>query len=104
MEFKTVVEDIRRINQKEPKKLEHKILKLNEEYGEMNAEVIKLLGYTYKSYDKQDLIDELADTLQCLISVIVDIEEKADFTMEDVLAAVSKKNQKWESRIKEYRQ
>lgn len=103
--FDVAVEDVRRINSLEPKNLERKIIKFNEEFGELNAEIIKLLGYTYKPYDKAHLIEELADTLQCLLSMMADIEEKADITIEkDILPALLKKNQKWESKIQEYRQ
>lgn len=105
MNFETVVSDIRRINKVESKKLEFKIMKFNEEFGECNAEMIKLLGYTYKPYDKQNLIDEMADSLQCLISIFVDLEEKTDISIEDdIFPAIMKKNKKWESKIEEYKQ
>ena len=104
-QFDDILWDIRRINEKEAKKLEFKIMKFNEEFGECNAEMIKLLGYTYKPYNREDLIDEMADSLQCLISIFADIEKKADISIEnDILPAVLKKNKKWESKIQEYKQ
>lgn len=103
--FQAIVEDIRRINKLEPKKLEHKIMKFNEEFGECNAEFIKLLGYTYKPYDRENLVDEMADSLQCLLAIFADIEEKIDISItEDILPAVLEKNKKWESKIPEYKQ
>ena len=103
--FELITEDIRRINKLEPKNLEFKIMKFNEEFGECNAEIIKLLGYTYKPHNRENLIDEMADSFQCLMSIFVDIEDKFGISIEEeIMPAVLKKNKKWEAKIEEYRQ
>jgi len=90
-----LIEDIRHLNDLETKSLETKFMKFNEEFGEFSAETLKFLGHTYKEYNKDHLKEEMADTLQCLLSIFIDLGEKTNIDIvEDILPEVLKKNQK----------
>ena len=101
--FEDIFNEIKKINEEETKTLAFKLLKFNEEYGEFNAEIIKMLGQTYKKFDEKDLKSEMADTLQCLLSIYNNIFEQTSFNMEDVLDEIKVKNKKWEEKIKDYK-
>jgi len=99
-----VLGDIYRLNKLETKPLEAKFMKFNEEFGEMTAEALKYLGHTYKEYDSEHLKEEMADALQCLFSLYIDLGERTGINIiDDILPEILVKNKKWESKIKEYR-
>ena len=75
-----ILDDIKYLNGLETKSLEAKVLKFNEEFGEFSAEVVKLLGHTYKKYDRDHLLEEMSDALQCLLSIYLDIEERTNIS------------------------
>jgi len=95
--------DINRINQMENKDIGGKFIKFNEEYGEFNAEYLKFLGLTYKDYDKDELLGEMADTLQVLLSIYNQICDETGITISDILNKIKEKNIKWETNIKNYK-
>jgi len=98
-----IYEEITRINKFETKaSISDKMLKFNEEFGEFNAEVIKFKGLTYKPYVRDELVGEMADTLQVLLSIYSDLEKDAGITLSEVLEKIKVKNIKWENKIKEY--
>lgn len=95
-----ILDDIRRLNYKEDKDITLKIIKFNEEYGEMSAEVLNFLVVSYKEYDREHLKEEMADALQCLFSVYLDIEDKTGISVyREVLPMILEKNKKWEKGI-----
>ena len=100
--FEQMYESIKDINKQEIKPVEVKIIKFNEEYGEMCAEFLKFKGYTYKEYNREEFCSEMADTLQVLLSIYSNIEEETGITLKDVLTEINFKNQKWLTKIKEY--
>lgn len=99
-----ILDDIENLNEIETKPLEAKFMKFNEEFGEFTAEALKFLGHTYKEYDKEHLTEEMADALQCLLSIYIDLGKKTGIDiMNDILPEVIKKNQKWEDKISQYK-
>ena len=97
-----VIFKIATVLQKEPKGVAERVVKFNEEFGEFNAEIIKMLGLTYKPFNRQDIIDEGADALQVLFSIILTICQEKDIEFYEFIDAMDKKNKKWESKIKDY--
>ena len=100
--FKKLYKEIKEINKIESKSTEFKFIKFNEEFGEFNAEYLKLVGLTYKKYNEADLKSEMSDTLQVLLSIYSDIEDKTGITIQDVFDEMIIKNEKWKNKIKEY--
>ena len=101
--FNILYEEIKSINEMEVKSTDAKILKFFEEFGEFVAEYIKFKGYTYKPYDKEHLIEEMADALQCLLSIYADVEKETGITINNVLLEMFVKNKKWIDKISEYK-
>lgn len=101
--FNILYDEIKEINEMEVKSTEVKILKFNEEFGEFIAEYIKFKGYTYKPYDKAHLVEEMADALQCLLSIYAAIEKETGITLPNVLLEMFEKNKKWMNKISEYK-
>ena len=101
--FTDLTKDIHRINQHESKDIGFKFMKFNEEFGEFNAEYIKFKGFTYKEYNRDELLGEMADSLQVLLSIYDHIAGETNITIKDVLEKISEKNIKWETKIKEYK-
>ena len=100
--FHKIFIDINRINKLEEKDIGFKFIKFNEEFGEFSAEYLKFKGYTYKPYDKDELIGEMADTLQVLLSIYNQIGEETGITLDDILEKIVLKNIKWENKIEDY--
>ena len=61
-----------------------------------------MLGYTHKLFDKEHLKEEMADSLQCLFSIYLDICEKQNIKIDDIFVKIFEKNIKWRNKIKEY--
>ena len=99
---KEILEEIKELNGIDGKTLPERVLKFNEEFGEFSAELGKFIGITHKPYDKPHLIEEMADAMQCLCSIYVDVCDKADFTMEDVFNEITEKNKKWREKAPQY--
>ena len=100
--FPLIVEDIKRINANDSKSLDLRIIKFQEEFGEFCAEYLKYRGFKKGKYDKDHLTEEMADALQCMISIYNDIEKEAGIRlMRDVLPKIFEKNAKWESQQKD---
>jgi NTP pyrophosphatase (non-canonical NTP hydrolase) len=102
-DFYEILKEIQDINETETKELKDKILKFNEEYGEFNAELIKKLGLSYKEYSEDNLKSEMADTLQCLLSIYSQIFKETNMTFEDILEEIKVKNKKWLDNIEKYK-
>jgi NTP pyrophosphatase (non-canonical NTP hydrolase) len=100
--FSTIVEDIARINKIDRRTVTERFVKYNEEFGEFSAEVVKMIGMTQKPYDELHLIEESADALQCLISLILHVCEEKSIDFNLVLNTILEKDKKWEAKIKEY--
>jgi len=100
--FFNIFDDINRINQLEQKDIAYKFIKFNEEFGEFCAEYLKYKGFTYKPYNKDELLGEMADSLQVLLSIYGQTFEETGITLTDVLEKIIEKNKKWENKIKEY--
>lgn len=95
--------DVRRVNRIEPKQLELKIIKLQEELGEFCSEIVKLKGGSYKPFNKENLIEEMADVLQCIFAVYDNVEQETGISIErDIIPMIFEKNKKWESKIQQY--
>jgi len=97
-----IYSDICRINSLEKKGTFEKISKFNEEFGELNAEILKLYKLTYKPYNRKELLGEMADSMQVLLSIFDSLHENSNITLNDILLEISEKNKKWENKIKDY--
>jgi len=100
--FSKIIEDISRINLLDGRELGTRFIKYGEEFGEFSAEVIKMIGSTQKPYDEEHLIEESADALQCLISIIIHVCKEKNIDFNIVLKTILEKNKKWEAMIKKY--
>ena len=97
-----VIKQIRHLVHLENKSLAEKIVKFNEEFGEFCAEVVKYLGLSHKPYDRDHLVEEAADSLQVLLSIFIQIENETDITVDEIMATIPEKNEKWLSKISQY--
>jgi NTP pyrophosphatase (non-canonical NTP hydrolase) len=97
-----IVKEIKELNGLDNKTLSDRVLKFNEEFGEFSAELCKVVGISHKPYDRDHLIEEAADSLQCHFSIIIDVCEKLDIDFDEILQMILIKNQKWRSKIPFY--
>lgn len=102
MELNKILEEIKELNSLDKKTLTERGIKFNEEYGEFCAEFGKFLGITHKPYDKEHLIEEMADAQQNLFSIYIDICDQTGITMEEVFSTILIKNNKWREKIPLY--
>ena len=101
--LKKVINEVEELSLLENKPLEGRIIKFNEEYGEFSAEIIKLLGYTYKPFDLPHLIEEGSDALIVLISILLKLCATLNIEFNQFLEIAIEKNQKWRNKIPEYK-
>jgi hypothetical protein len=100
--MKKILEDIKRINRIEVKSIDLKIIKFNEEFGEFCAEYLKMIEHSSKPADKEHLIEEMADALQCMFSIYLHIEDEFHISLDkEVFPQILEKNKKWENKMKE---
>lgn len=101
IKFEDIYNDISRINKKDPATNAERLGKLFEETGELAKAINKTNGRkilqeedTVESINKE-VLDEAADSIQNVVSII----DGFGFTCEDLVAAIAKKNKKWETKI-----
>lgn len=97
-----IINEISKLNKLDGKTLTERGLKFNEEYGEFCAEVCKFVGITHKPYDREHLVEEMADAQQNLFSIYLDICDKTGITMEEVFDTILVKNKKWREKAPLY--
>lgn len=97
-----IISDISRLNNLDGKNIGERVIKYGEEYGEFSAELGKLIGITHKPYDEPHLKEEMADALQCLLSIYLHIVKLTGFELHEVLDTILVKNKKWEEKLKIY--
>lgn len=102
MNIENILKEIDELNQIENKTIPEKFIKQVEEEGEFAAEVIKMLGLSHKEYDKEHLIEEMADALQVKFSLYLSICEKTGITMDEIFTKIVEKNKKWRTKLPEY--
>lgn len=100
--LKKIITEINELNSIDGKTLPERFIKFNEEYGEFNAEVCKFIGITHKPYDRDHLVEEMADAMQNMFSVYLDICEKTGITIEEVFQTILIKNKKWREKAPQY--
>ena len=93
-----IISDIKRLNKLDTKSTPIRFMKLTEELGELsNQYLIHTDVIQYKKKDIDELKGEMADVLQCLISIYTDIEDQFNINIiDDILPKVMEKNEKWE--------
>jgi NTP pyrophosphatase (non-canonical NTP hydrolase) len=101
MEFKEIYNNISTINKKDKATNAERLGKLFEEAGELAKAINKTNGRkslkkkdTHESI-KQEILDEAADTIQNVISIV----DGFGFTYEDLMSSINNKNKKWEKKI-----
>ena len=85
------------VNKKEPKIIEHKLLKMNEEVGELSEAVLSsqgVSGTAYKKKTKDDVAEEAIDVLIMALSIILEI-----VSVKQMIAIMITKINKWERNI-----
>lgn len=97
-----ILKEIQELNHLDGKNLLERMLKFNEEYGEFAAEVCKMQGISHKPFDQPHLKEEMADAMQNLFSVYLEICELQGFNMNDIFAEVLVKNKKWREKAPLY--
>lgn len=98
-----IIDEIEELNSLDNKSIPQRVLKFNEEFGELCAELCKIEGITHKPYDENNLREEMSDSLQCQISLILDVCKARGFSFTEVLETILIKNKKWRSKIPEYK-
>lgn len=101
-EIKDLIVEIDELNSHDNKTIGERFIKYNEEFGEFSAEVAKLVGITHKQYDREHLVEEMADWIQNVFSISNHITSVTDITIDEVFDKMSEKNQKWRDLIPEY--
>lgn len=97
------LQEIQELNHLDNKTTLQRLLKFNEEFGEFAAELGKLEGITHKEYNVEHLVEEMADSLQCHFSLMLDICERENIDFLNIIKTIKFKNQKWRSKIPEYK-
>lgn len=100
--WQTIIEEIEDLNQEDTKNLPERVLKFNEEFGEFAAELVKYVGITHKPFDQAHLLEEAADSFQCLMSIFIHAFQKTGISMDAFQKEIFKKNHKWREKSKEY--
>lgn len=80
-----------------------KALKCAEETGELAQAVLSVSdahACAYKGYEKDDVVKEAADVVQCAISVVAKLYEKEGFPREKFEAVFEEKLERWEAKQK----
>lgn len=101
MKFEEIYSDISRINKKDPATAAERLGKLFEEAGELAKAINKTNGRKILKSEESsetirtEIVDEAADAIQNVISVI----DGFDITAEEVLIAMAHKNKKWEEKV-----
>lgn len=102
LKFEDVFNDISRINKKDPATHSERLSKLFEEAGEFARAVNKTTGRKVLSEDdtiqkiELDILEEAADTIQNVISVL----DGFGWSAEHLIFQIQQKNKKWEEKIK----
>jgi len=99
---KEIIDEIRELNSIDNKDLLERMVKFQEEYGEFNAELVKMIGITHKPFDREHLKEEMADAMQCMFSVYLDICDKQGFTIDEIFDEIVIKNKKWREKAPLY--
>jgi NTP pyrophosphatase (non-canonical NTP hydrolase) len=91
---------VSKVSQLEQSDITKKGLKLNEEVGELSAEILKLVGYKHHNDTseeiRQHLLEEAADSL----IIIFDILVIQGYTKEEIVKTCGNKINKWVDQIK----
>lgn len=102
-----ILNDILRLNNLDGKELSERSSKLFEESGELAQALnnyISIKGTEYKEdKTKLDVLEEGADTIQMVLSILFDIFEghNPKVVFAKLLEKIDQKNDKWEQKIKE---
>jgi len=101
MNLKKVLRRIQVSTKTEPKHSVMAIIKLQEEVGELAAEIIKKEGYTYKEFNQQDLLDEISDVLIQTFSLYFMLVEEGTIPTKrkELKKSLNKKIDKWEKNV-----
>lgn len=95
--MKEIYKDIERINSLDPASGAERLCKLFEESGELAQAVNKKIGrktFSESEDEVKDLIlEEAADTIQCVMSLIL----TWGITYDELVSKIETKNIKWES-------
>lgn len=97
-----IIKEIEELNSLDGKDIGERFIKYGEEFGEFSAEVAKAIGITQKEYDAEHLIEESADALQCLLSIMIAICNQKGLNFFDIIHMIVVKNQKWRSKMPLY--
>lgn len=100
--FNDIYKKIIELNDLVPKPDTHRLAKLSEEFGELAKAVNKKIGMKKLSPEdteeaiRQEIVEEAADTIQNVISLV----GSYDITAEELLIALATKNKKWENDLR----
>lgn len=103
--MKSAIKHIITINKKEPKSAMEVMVKLQEECGELAAEMLKYIGKKgskgqNKKQIRMNILEEGCDTIITVVSVL----EKFGFSEEDLSKMIIKKCKKWAANCKKYKE
>jgi len=96
-------DEVEFVNILETRSIEGKFLKLTEELGELAAEVIAMQGQTYKDFNREKLVEEMADTLLMVYSIFSELLKMSGSTKLDLFTSCESKMIKWKEKIKDYK-
>jgi len=102
--FEEIYQEVRDIDALDKCSLPEALCKLAEEHGELIRAANKTFGRKVHSQNKDeirnDVKEEIADTLQNLLLVA----GRYDFTVEEIVATLRLKNEKWRAQIPQRQQ
>lgn len=74
-------------------------LKLNEEVGELSAEILKLINYKYHNDTEEQILQNLLEEAADSLIQVFDILAFLKYTKEEIIEASEKKIDKWLNQI-----
>ncbi len=102
--MKDIYNDIQRINLLDPATPAERLCKLFEESGELAQAVNKKIGRKVANETDEEvrelILEEAADTIQCVISLI----DTWEISYDELVQKIDSKNIKWESVINKRKQ
>lgn len=103
--MKNAIKHIIAINKKETKSAMEVMVKLQEETGELAAEMLKYIGKKgskglNKKQIRMNILEEGCDTIITVVSVL----EKFGFNDKDLSKMIIQKCQKWAENVKKYKE
>jgi NTP pyrophosphatase (non-canonical NTP hydrolase) len=101
MSLDSIFSEISRLNLKDGKTIEQRLLKLLEELGELSQALLsskKVIGCEYKGITKNEVLEESVDVLICSISMLFESAIETDADINQINDLIITKIEKWKEK------